>query len=79
MIKNEKDKLTAAQVRALPVGTRVDLHGYDRYGIPQWLECTVAQSGKKKVLTYREVDGTRAVKAIKDYPNKYYTHADRGQ
>ncbi len=73
MVIHKKDKLTAAEVRKLPVGTRVDLHGYDRRGTPQWLECTVAQSYRKKVLSYRNPDGTKATKEIRDYPNKYYT------
>lgn len=76
MINHVKDKLTAAEVRKLPVGIRVNLHSFDRHGVPQWLECTVAQSYRKKVLTYRDLDGTKSIKQIKDYPNKYYTKAE---
>ncbi len=76
MIRRAKDKLTAAEVRKLPEGTRVDLHGYDRSGTPSWLECTVIRSYKKKLLAYRNPDGTKATKEIRDYPNKYYTKAD---
>ena len=72
------EKLTAAQVRKLPVGTRVDLHGFDRHGIPTWLECTVVQSYRKKVLEYRDVDGMKTTKNIRDYPNKYYTVKEQG-
>lgn len=73
MIQKAKPKLTAAEVRALPIGTKVNLHGRDRFGIPTWLECTVIKSGKKKVLAYLDTDLTTATKPIRDYPNKYYT------
>lgn len=71
----QEERLTAEQVRRLPEGTRVDLHGYDRSGTPSWLECTVIRSCKKKLLAYRDTDGTKATKEIRNYPNKYYTKA----
>ena len=73
MIIQAKKRMTAAEVRALPAGTRVNLHGQDRFGVPSWLECTVVQSGKKKVLAYLDTDMSTVTKPIRDYPNKYYT------
>lgn len=67
-----KKILTAAEVRELPIGTAVELHGYDRYGSPSWLELTVVQSGRKKILTTRDYYGNRIEKQIRDYPNKWY-------
>ena len=73
MIVIVKDKLTAAEVRKLEAGTPVILHGHDRHGYSTELHCTVVQSGKAKVLAYRDTDGTRQTKPIRDYPGKYYT------
>lgn len=73
MIKRPEKKLTAAEVKKLPVGSAVVLHGCDRYGCHTTLDCTVIQSGKSKVLAYRDVDYLQSTKPIRDYPNKYYT------
>ena len=73
-----KDKLTAAEVRRLEVGTPVILHGRDRRGYSTELHCTVVQSGKAKVLAFRDIDGTRQTKPIRDLPNKYYTKGGSG-
>ena len=77
MIRQAKEKLTAAKVRKLPEGTRVILHGRDRRGYSTELPCTVAKSYRSKVLHYLEFDGTTVTKPIRDYPNKYYTREDR--
>lgn len=77
-IINVNDKLSAADVRKLEVGTPVILHGRDRRGYHTELECTVVQSGKSKVLAFRDIDGTRQTKPIRDLPNKYYTQGGRG-
>ncbi len=76
MFPAAKKKLTAEQVRALPVGTRVVLHGQDRFGTPTQLQCTVIQSGKRKVLSYLDESFLTATRAIKDYPNKCYTEGE---
>ena len=52
---------------------KVILHGRDRHGYSTELHCTLVQSGKAKVLAYRDTDGTRQTKPIRDYPGKYYT------
>ena len=72
MIIHVKDKLTAAEVRALPVESKVILHGRDRSGYSTALECTIVKSGKTKVLSWWDLDGVHT-KPIRDYPNKYYT------
>lgn len=77
-IINVNNKLSAAEVRRLEVGTPVILHGRDRRGYSTELHCTVVQSGKSKALAYRDVDGSRQTKPIRDYPNKYYTKGGRG-
>ena len=66
-------KLTAAEVRQLPAGSRVTWHGRDRRGYHTELDCTIAQSGKKKVLTYRGCDGMLETRPIRELPNKYFT------
>lgn len=63
-------------VRALPVGSWVNIHGEDKDGEHRVIECTVAShfDGTEKFLTYR-VKGELKSCAIKEYPGKYYTHA----
>lgn len=73
IVNKPSEALTADQVKQLPVGSKVTLHGCDRYGIHTQLECTIIQSGKAKKLSYRNTDGMPALKAIQNYPNKYYT------
>lgn len=66
-----KKELTAAEVKKLPVGTRVVLHNFDRYGSHQTLELTVTQSGKKKILTAYDFYGTRIDKSIKTETDRF--------
>jgi len=73
MITIVKDKLTAAEVRQLPVGTEIIWHGRDLRGYSTELECTVVQSGRTKALAYRDTDGSIVTKRIRDIPNKYFT------
>lgn len=48
-IGNAKE-LTAAQVRRLPVGTKVIQHSFDRYGVHQQFEAQISKCGKRSVL-----------------------------
>ncbi len=72
---NRLKKLTADEVKKLPVGTKILLHGRDRHGEATQLACMVTQSGKKKILTYRDTDGLRETKPIRqlDGVDHYYT------
>lgn len=65
-------EISVEEVRALQIGSRVNLHGNDRSGVHQWLECTVAGTPQRKFLTYRDQGMIRKC-SIKEYPNKYYT------
>ena len=72
--KTGKEVLTADQVKQLPAGSKVTLHGCDRYGMATQIECTVVQSGRKKVLEWFDKSGFQfKLKSIQNYPNKYYT------
>lgn len=71
-----KKVLTADEVRKLPAGAKVEIHSFDRYGAHQWLEMTVIQSGKKKVLgAYNFYTSNRIIKQIVALDNnrKCYT------
>lgn len=70
------DEITAEQVAALPIGSRVDIHGEDQSGEHRVIECTVAGlfRDNKKFLTYR-VKGKLRKCAIKDYPGKTFRRA----
>ena len=72
-IRSTDKVLTAAEVRKLPVGSKVTLMGADRRGECVWTNWTVCQYGKGKALrAYNPASGTTEVKLIKDYPNKRY-------
>ena len=66
-------EISADEVRELPLGSKVRIHGNDRHGMHQWTDCTVAGHHNRKFLTYRDLDGMVKHCQIKDYPNKYYT------
>lgn len=51
-IRPDEKVLTAAEVKKLPVGTKVTIIGADRRGECTRQECTVAQSYKTKVLRW---------------------------
>ena len=68
-----KKRLTAVEVRKLPIGTKVQLHGADRHGEHTTLDCVITQSGKHRVLSYTDYYGSRMTKRIQDYPGKAYT------
>ena len=68
--------LTAAEVRALPVGSHVLLHHFDRYGAHNALDMQVAQASpdsKRKVLTTYDYYGVRIIKPITARQNMCYT------
>ena len=52
-------EITAKEVRALPIGSRVTLHGHDRYGYPTHLPCEVVarREGKGVELRYNTFGG----------------------
>lgn len=68
--------LTAAEVRALPVGSSVLLHSFDRYGAHKMIEMQVTQASpdsKRKVLTTYDYYGVRIIKPITARQNMCYT------
>ena len=62
-----KDRLTAAEVRQLPVGSKIVIHGKDRKGNLTEASYTLVQSGRKKILK----SGDKEL-LIRDVPNKVY-------
>jgi len=52
-------EITAKEVRALPIGSRVTVHGHDRYGYPTHLPCEVVgrREGKGVELRYSTFSG----------------------
>ena len=49
--------LRASEVRGLPIGSKVRICSYDKYGYPQWLDCEVVQAGRHKELRFDSYDG----------------------
>lgn len=73
---DREQRLTVEEVAALPIGSRVDIHGEDKNGEHRVIECTVAGTWPemRKFLTYR-VKGELRKCAIKEYPEKYFVRA----
>lgn len=70
-IRPDEKVLTAAEVKKLPVGTKVIVIGADRRGECTRQECTVAPSYKTKVLSWMNFYGSGTY-PIRDKPNKRY-------
>lgn len=66
-----RKELTAEEVRKLPVGTKVILHHFDRYGAHAALELEIVQSGKKKILVAYDWNGTRIEKPIRTATDRF--------
>ena len=72
-IRPDEKVLTAAEVKKLPVGTKVIIIGADRRGECTRQECTVSQSYKTKVLRCSSFfDYDTKFLPIRDNPNKRY-------
>ena len=72
-IKRDEKVLTVDQVKRLEIGTKVTIIGADRYGECCRKECTIAQSGLKKVLVTQDTaTWEKTVLPIKDHPNKRF-------
>ena len=63
--------LTAAEVKKLPVGTKLSLIGPDRYGNKSFEEGIVLQWGKIKKFRVDELSGFSHIN-IRDYPGKVW-------
>ena len=65
--------MTAEEVKALQIGTRVDMVGVDPEGNERCIQCTVAFRGStaNKFLTYREKGQIKKF-AIRDYHGMTY-------
>ena len=52
-------EIIAKEVRALPIGSRVTVHGHDRWGYPTHLPCEVVarREGKGVELRYNTFGG----------------------
>ena len=52
-------EVTPAEIRQMPVGTKVTVHGHDKYGYPYRIPCEIveARSGKSKELRYTTWEG----------------------
>lgn len=74
-------KIMAKDVRALPAGSVVQLHFYNRRGLHDWKDYTVVKSGPRKKVMVEKGIGQRDRKEleIKDYPNKWYVLVKTGE
>ena len=70
-IRPDEKVLTAAEVKKLPVGTKVIIIGADRHGECCRRECTVSQSYKTKVLSWSNIYD-HGFLPIRDNPSKLF-------
>ena len=69
-----RHKVTAEEVRALPIGSRVRIHSRDRYGYPQELDCVVVATDRGKGLRYSDLFGPQTLSIRKlDGITNYYS------
>ena len=78
MGKNEKKRLSADRVRALPIGTEVEWHGINRYGEDVFILCRIIESkcmkyGKTGRLLEWKTHNGRYTRIIYDIPGKWFT------
>ncbi len=67
-------RVTARQVRQLPVGTIVRVNHYDRYGEPVYTECVIIPWGKiKKLKTTSPWSPTEHYLISKETDRRWYT------
>ena len=66
-------EICAAEVRQLAVGSRVEVHGHDRHGIPYIMDCEVVEKrrGAGKELRYDTYDGFERM-PIKDMNGRMF-------
>ena len=52
-------EISVKELRTLPVGTKITIHGHDKYGYPTALPCelVLSRSGRAKELRYNGFDG----------------------
>ncbi len=67
------EEISPEALRKKPAGTDARLYSFDRFGVVQWLDGIVAQSGKKKVFSYRGTDYQRSTKEIRGWPRAIWT------
>ena len=73
-LRNWGRKLSAAEVKKLPVGTHVIIHKEDRHGYHVTQDCVIVQYGKTKRLNFWDVwNGERYSYPIRDKENQAYT------
>ena len=60
-----RKKITASEVRELPEGARVRVHGRDRQGYSTELDCVVVRTKRGVGLAYSDYYGGRTVMSIR--------------
>ena len=71
-------ELTAEEVRKLPAGSSVMLHRFNKFGEHSWMDMTVVQSGRKKILVSHDAYGERIEKPIRKETDRFcYTEGKR--
>ena len=61
------------QIKKMPCGTKILIHGADRHGEHTILETIITQFGKHKMLRSYDYGGERVMRPIKALAGKEYT------
>ena len=71
---NAERTVKAAEVRKLPVGSKVRLHTRTESGLHDWRDGTIVRlNGKYKALRFEDFFDGIYTKPITDIPGQYYT------
>lgn len=66
-------KITAAEVRKLPVGTWVRVYSFDRHGYPQYMDCMLVPWGQTKKLRCSTHSGPLLYNITKETERRWYS------
>ena len=68
-----RNEVSAEDLRRLPVGTIVIVHGFDRHGEHTQMECKIVSSGKGKALGYSTAWGPETIPIRKESDRRWYS------
>jgi len=66
------ERITAAEVKKLPPGTKVKVHSYDKYGYPCFRECRVTVRGRSVKLQDESPYFTQLLEIKKETDRRWY-------
>ena len=69
---NTFKRITAAEVRKLPVGTFVRVYSFDKHGYPQYMDCMLVPFGDTRKLRCSTYSGPILYNITKETDRRWY-------